>query len=285
MPPNEPAESMVPAKNARFSGRFDRCTCASSSRASASLHLKAFATTAMFSAWLSRRRRLPSRMPCTRPFTISGCALAKPLFTASTSATTSRLRFDTSTLAAPFEASITSSVFGVQPTQPLSRRAAARELMLIGVAGDERILVEHQAERAGRGLRIEIAQHGHRHAGFLREITDEELALVELRGGQRLAVERVDRGDAAIDDHHVGAARVADLHGHHGVELPAEHGQRIGRGGGGREPAVVERTTRFRSSLIEICDLEAVFLGEERIRRSARGRRSRRSGRRNRRIR
>ena len=139
----------------------------------------------MFSAWLSRRRRLPSRMPCTRPFTISGCALAKPLFTASTSAMTSRLRFDTSALAAPLLASMTSSVFGVQPTQPLSRPPPLGELVLIGVAGDERIFVEHQAERAGRGLRVEVAQHDHGHAGFLREIADEELALVELRGGER----------------------------------------------------------------------------------------------------
>ena len=47
MPPNEPATSSVPLKNARFSGRFDRCTWLSSSRASSVVHLNAAATTPM----------------------------------------------------------------------------------------------------------------------------------------------------------------------------------------------------------------------------------------------
>ena len=166
---------------------------------------------------------------------MSGCSLAKPLFTASTSAMTSRLRFDTSAFAAPLRR-FDHFVGLRRPAHAAVEPAtAARELVLIGVAGDERIFVEHEAQRAGRGLRIEVAQHRHRHAGFLREIADEELALVELRGGERLAGERVHRGDAAIDDHHVGAARVADLHRHHRVELAAEHGERVGGGGRGGE--------------------------------------------------
>ena len=49
-PPNEPAESMVPEKKARFSGRFARCTRESSSRASSSLQPNALATTPTFCA-------------------------------------------------------------------------------------------------------------------------------------------------------------------------------------------------------------------------------------------
>ena len=100
--------------------------------------------------------------------------------------------------------------------------------MLVGVAGDEGVFVEHQAELAGRRARVEIAQHRDRHAGFLREIADEELALVELRGGEHLARELVHRSDAAIDDDHVGAARVADLHRHDRLELATEHRERVG---------------------------------------------------------
>ena len=143
-------------------------------------------------------------------------------------------------------------------------RLRAAELVLVRVAGDERVFVEHQAELAGGGSRIEIAQHCDRHAGFLREIANEELALVELRGGEHLAGELIDRGDAAIDDDHVGAARVADLHRHDGVELPAEHGERVGRRRGGGEPAVVERRPGFALALRDL-HLEAVFLREERV--------------------
>ena len=163
-------------------------------------------------------------------------------------------------------------------------RLRAAELVLVGIAGDERVFVEHQAELARRRARIEVAQHHDRQAGFLREIADEELALVELRGGEHLAGELVHRGDAAIDDDHVGAARVADLHRHDCFELAAEHRERVGRRRGGREPAVVERRPGLALAHGDL-HLEAVLLGEERIRDSAPGRRSRRSGRRSRRIR
>ena len=87
MPPNEPAESMVPAKNARFSGAFDRCTCASSSRVSSSVHLKAFATTAMFSGLVVAQAAVALENAVHQALRPSpDCALAKPLFTASTSA-------------------------------------------------------------------------------------------------------------------------------------------------------------------------------------------------------
>ena len=143
-------------------------------------------------------------------------------------------------------------------------RLRAAELVLVRVAGDERIFVEHQAELARRRARIEVAQHHDRQARFLREIADEELAFVELRSAEHLARELVHRGDAAIDDDHVGAARVADLHRHDCFELAAEHRERVGRRRRGREPAVVERRPGLALAHRDL-DLEAVLLGEERL--------------------
>ena len=188
MPPNEPAESMVPAKNARFSGSVRQ------------MHVRELVARVFFGPLeslgdhgdvlrlvvaqpavafenavhqaLHHLRIAPWRNPCS-----PRARRRRPAGCGSTPAPWPRR----------CEASITSSVFGVQPTQPLSRRAAARQLVLIGVAGDEGVFVEHQAQRARRRLRIEIAQHGHGHAGFLREVANEELALVELRGRERLA--------------------------------------------------------------------------------------------------
>ncbi len=195
---------------------------------------------------------------------MSGCSLAKPRFTASTSAMTSRLRFDTSTLALP-SGLLDDFVGARRPADAaVQARLRAAELVLVGVAGDERVFVEHQAELARRRPRVEVAQHDDRHARFLREVANEELALVELRGGEHLARELVHRGDAAIDDDHVGAARVADLHRHDCFELAAEHGERVGRRRGGGEPAVVERRPGLALAHRDL-DLEAVFLREERI--------------------
>ena len=249
MPPNEPAESMVPAKNARFSGRFDE------------VHVRELV--ARFG--LAPLERLGDDAD------VLGLVVAQPpvAFEHAVHEALHHLRMrlgealvhgehvgDDEQVAVRHQhlggalatSRSTSSVFGVQPTQPFSAAAAARRARA-GRRRRRRTRLRRTPGRASlrRGLRIEIAQHDHGHAGFLREVADEELALVELRGGEHLALELVDRGDAAIDDDHVGAARVADLHRHDRVELAAEHRERIGRGGRGGELAVVERTTRSRS--------------------------------------
>src|SRR4030095_13082751 len=110
------------------------------------------------------------------PATIFGLAWAKPLLTVRMSAMTSRLRLETSILALPCEPSITSSVLGDQPT-----RLLALELVGIGVAGGEGVFVEHHPDLLRRGPGVEVAQHLHAQPGLLRQIAQEELALVELR--------------------------------------------------------------------------------------------------------
>ena len=190
MPPKSRRQSMVPAKNARFSGRFDE------------VHVRELVARLVVAPLERLGDHADVLRPAGRaaggclracrargPRTIFGFSLAKPLFTASTSAMTSRLRFDTSTFAVPFGLSTTSSVRGVQPTQPFSRLRRS-ELVRVGVAGDERVFVEHEAELARRAAsRRDRAARVTGTPGFLREIADEELALVELRGRERLARE------------------------------------------------------------------------------------------------
>ena len=136
--------------------------------------------------------------------------------------------------------------------------------MRVRVARDEGIVIEDESEMSGLGSSIEIAQDRDRHAGFLCQIANEEFAFVELRGCEHFVRELVHGGDAAIDHDHVGTARVADLQRYHGIELTAEHGERIRRRRCRREAAIVERRPGFILALGDL-HLEAVFLGEKGI--------------------
>src|SRR3990167_4411721 len=257
MPWKEPAESMLPSKNARFSGRLLRCTLLSSSRVSSWVQPNAWATTPAWVRGSSRSRRLPSSRPCTRPLTICGWALAKPLLTTRISATTSRLRLDTSIFAAPADSATAWSVRGDQPT-------LAGQFSDIGIAGDKGILVEHQAQLVGPRTRLEVAQHLDRHAGLAGQVADKELAFVELGGCEHLALELVDAGDAAVHHHLVGPAGEGDLRRHRDLELTAEHRQHVGGGGHSGHLTVVQRRPLLALALAQ-AQLEAVLLGEEGI--------------------
>ena len=143
--------------------------------------------------------------------------------------------------------------------------AVAPQLVVVGVARDEGVFVQHEPQFVRSGLRVEIAQDAHRHAGLLRQVADEELALVELRRGQPLAGQRVDRRDAFVHHDHVRAARVGDLHRHDRIELPAEDGERIRGGRRRREPPVVQLRPGLVFADGEL-HLEAILLRKERIR-------------------
>ena len=118
--------------------------------------------------------------------------------------------------------------------------------------------------RSGLSVASTLLSDVDRQAGFLRQVAQEEVGLGELRGGDQLALEVVDLLDVGADDEPVGAARVADLHRHHGVELAAVGGQHVH----GRDRAGDLALVQVAPALVladRQLDLEAAVLEEHRV--------------------
>ena len=144
------------------------------------------------------------------------------------------------------------------------------------LAGLRALLGVDDVEAIGARGRVEAAEQVDVEPGFLREIAQEEVGLGELRGRDDLALEVVDLLDLGADDEAVGAARVADLHRHHHVELPAVHRQHVHRrhrpgdlAGVQVRPALVlaERQLHLEAVVLEedgaLARLEAAVGGDE----------------------
>jgi hypothetical protein len=142
--------------------------------------------------------------------------------------------------------------------------AAGLQVAQEQVAGAEPVLRVHEVQPVGVRRGVEAAERVDLQARFLREVADEEVHLGELRGRERLPFQLVDPLDVAAHDDAVGAAREADLRGHHGVQLPAvgrEHVHRRHRRG---DAPLVQL-----GPVLVLADrephLEAVVLEEERL--------------------
>ena len=264
MPSKLPASSISPEKNARFSGRFERCTLASSSFVSSRDHLNARPTTSRYASGV----RGPSGCPRAvrgrgRPRSC-GCCSAKPRCTTSTSATMSRFRFVVSRWALPPLCSTTSDIFGSQVTAPAIRFLPDLRSLRNRSPAAEAVLRVNQIDpiRVRRG--VDAADGADSQARLLRQVADEEIHLGELRGRDHLALERVDPLDVAPHHETVGAAREADLRRHDDVELRSVDGEDVGGRDRRGQLALIQRGPVLTLADRQL-DLEPVLLEEDRV--------------------